>query len=66
MRDLLGKLLLCIGATFLFGEVEGQNSVTFIAKNRVAIERYVMSGYGNGWKHCEILSENLQVWTAIQ
>ena len=59
MRDLVGKYLLCIAATFLLEQVQGQNLEMFVTNRRVAIEKYLMSGYGNGWKNCDILSDNL-------
>ena len=29
---------------------------TFLAKHSDAIERYIMTGYGESWKHCDLLS----------
>ena len=66
MSELVVKFLLCIGVTFLLEEVQGQDLEMFMTKRRVAIEGYVMSGYGNGWKNCDILSDSLQVLVAIQ
>ena len=34
----------------------GQHSDIFLAKHRNAIEAYIMTGYGDGWKHCDLLS----------
>ena len=34
----------------------GQHLDLFLAKHRNAIEAYIMTGYGDGWKHCDLLS----------
>ena len=40
-------------------EARGLELDMFMAKNLVAIEGYIMSGYGNGWTHCDIICANL-------
>ena len=32
------------------------NLADFLAKHRVAIQNYIMTGYGDGWKECDMLS----------
>ena len=41
-------------------EAHGLEFDMFMAKYLVAIEEYIMSGYGNGWTHCDIMGSNLQ------
>ena len=40
-------------------EAHGLELDMFMAKYLVAIEEYIMSGYGNGWTHCDIICANL-------
>ena len=53
------QVLLCIGAILLSREVCGLGLQMFTAKHRTAIQEYIMSGYGDGWERCDILSANL-------
>ena len=51
------KVLLCIAGLLLSSEVvNGLRLGMFMAKHRMAIQEYIMAGYGDGWKHCDILS----------
>ena len=36
--------------------IRGQDLNTLLVKYSDAIERYIMTGYGEGWKHCDLLS----------
>ena len=38
--------------------VKGMGPESFLAEHRKSIEEYIMAGYGDGWKHCDILSAN--------
>ena len=49
---------LCIGVILLLKQVHGSGLEMFAAKHRAAIQEYIMVGYGDGWKHCDILSAN--------
>ena len=49
---------LCIGVVLLLREVHGLGLEMFAAKHRTAIQEYIMVGYGDGWMHCDILSDN--------
>ena len=48
------QVLLCIGVILLANEVHGLG----LHKHTTAIQEYIMAGYGDGWKHCDILSAN--------
>ena len=48
--------LLCIGVVLLLREVHGLGLEMFMAKHRTALQEYIMAGYGDGWKNCDILS----------
>ena len=50
------QVLLCIGVIVLANEVHGLG----LHKHITAIQEYIMAGYGDGWKHCDILSANLE------
>ena len=50
------KVLLCIAVLLLSSEVQGLRLEMFMAKHRTALEEHIMTGYGDGWKHCDILS----------
>ena len=41
-------------------EAHGLELDMFMAKYLVAIEEFIMSGYGKGWTHCDIMGANLQ------
>ena len=49
---------LCIGVILLLKQVHGSGLEMFAAKHKAAIQEYIMVGYGDGWKHCDILSAN--------
>ena len=36
----------------------GQNLDTFLAEHKVNIQNFIMTGYGGGWPHCDVLSMN--------
>ena len=38
----------------------GAHGVTFMAKHKGAIESFIMTGYGKGWKNCDIISDGSQ------
>lgn len=50
------KVLLCIAVLLLSSEVHGLGLEMFMAKHRTALQEYIMAGYGDGWKNCDILS----------
>ena len=54
-----GQVLLPIGAILMSCEAHGLELDMFMAKYLVAIEEYIMSGYGNGWTHCDIMCANV-------
>ena len=58
MGDLYSKVLFSVVVTFLSCEAQGLELNMFMMKYMVAIQDYIMSGYGNGWKHCDIISAN--------
>ena len=51
---MLGTLLLPLLAVILSS---GAHGVMFMDKHRGALESYVMTGYGEGWKSCDIISD---------
>ena len=53
------QFLLCFGGILLAKEVHGLEMKMFMEKHRTALQNYIMAGYGDGWKHCDILSANL-------
>ena len=58
MGDLYGKVLFSVVVIFLSCEAHEVELNMFTAKYLVVIQDYIMSGYGNGWKHCDIMSAN--------
>lgn len=58
MGDLYSKVIFTVVVTFLSCEAQGLKLNMFMMKYMVAIQDYIMSGYGNGWKHCDIISAN--------
>ena len=48
------QVLLCVGVILLANQVHGSGLQRHIS----AIQEYIMAGYGDGWKHCDILSAN--------
>ena len=48
-------ILLCLSDQGL-----GQNPDMFLTKNKDHIERFIMNGYGRGWKHCDVIHDNSQ------
>lgn len=52
LSALIGILVLLNGPQ----PANGQDLGTFLAKYSDAIERYIMTGYGESWKHCDLLS----------
>ena len=47
-------ILLCL---LKLDPVHGQSSNIFLTKNKDHIEKYIMNGYGWGWKHCDIMND---------
>ena len=39
---------------------KGQELSKFLERHGGAIQRYTMTGYGDGWQHCEVVAENPQ------
>ena len=54
------KLLFSFILLYLFDQCLGQNPAIFLTKNRDHIENYIMKGYGQGWKHCDVVHGNSQ------
>ena len=52
--------LLLVGGLLLFHQVQGLGFDMFSAEYRRPIEEYVMTGYGDSWRHCDTLSANKQ------
>ena len=50
-------LVMCLMVVFLSN---GANGDMFLAKHRKAIESYIMTGYGEGWKSCDTISDTPQ------
>ena len=50
------KVLLRIAVLLSSSEVHGLGLEMFMAKHRTALQEYIMAGYGDGWKNCDILS----------
>ena len=54
------KVLLFIGEILMFYKAQGLGFEVFTAEYRRPMEEYVMTGYGDGWRHCDTLSANKQ------
>ena len=55
MEMLRGEMLvLCIMSTLSLG-FSGDTFKSFLASHYADIENYIMTGYGDGWKHCDNL-----------
>ena len=44
----------------LSGKTLSQNGTLIMTKYREHIEEYIMKGYGLGWKHCDIVSDDFE------
>ena len=51
------KILLSVMLFVLFDRGLGQHE-TFMENYREAIQKYIMTGHGEGWQHCDILSDS--------
>ena len=51
------KVMLLLGVILARCESHGSELNTFLAKHQTAMEEYIMTGYGNGWTHCDIMGE---------
>ena len=47
-------LALCLVVVLLSSDTNGD---TFLARHRDAIENFIMTGYGKGWKNCDIITD---------
>ena len=51
----LVKLLdMCLGMVLLSSAANGD---MFLARHRDAVENFIMTGYGKGWKNCDIITD---------
>ena len=53
------KAVLCLAILFS-SAVNGSGLDTFMAKHGKEIQDYIMTGYGNGWKNCDLMSYNVK------
>ena len=51
------KAVLCL-VILLSSAVNGSKLGTFMVKHGKAIQEYMMTGYGNGWKKCDLMTDN--------
>ena len=61
MEVALDNMMLFLFYAFIAGELlfegtRGQELDAFMADHKGAIEEYIMSGYGGGWKQCDVLT----------
>ena len=54
------QILFYIGVILMMSGAQALEFEMFVAENRRPMEEYVMTGYGYGWKHCDILSAKTQ------
>ena len=47
---------LALGAIFLPIGTNGQELSNFLARHEISLENFIMTGFGEGWRHCDILS----------
>ena len=50
-----------VAGELLFEGIRGQELEAFLADHKEAIEEYIMSGYGGGWKHCDVLTGDANI-----
>ena len=50
------EIIICLGI-LLTHSVQGH---MFLARHREAIESYIMTGYGKGWRSCDVISDTPQ------
>ena len=53
------KVVLCL-AVLSSGVVNGSGLDSFLAKHGKEIQDYIMTGYENGWKNCDLMSYNVK------
>ena len=54
----MNNLLKAFGMLILCGTAFGQEQKLFLSKYKDDIQKYIMTGHEQGWKHCDILSAN--------
>lgn len=54
------QVISCIGVILLSCEVHGKGSEMLLAKHMTALQEYIMAGYGDGWRDCDIFSDNFE------
>ena len=50
------SLFLALEALLFLTGADGQELSNFLVRHKLAIESFIMTGHGEGWKHCDILS----------
>ena len=60
MKHLIG-LLVPLGALILLDTSMGQEQSMLLHTYKEAIQNYMMTGYGKGWKQCDILSDRFSI-----
>ena len=50
------NLFLALEALLFLVGADGQELSNFLVRHKLAIESFIMTGHGEGWKHCDILS----------
>ena len=50
------NLFMALEALLFLVDADGQELSNFLVKHKLAVESFIMTGHGEGWKHCDILS----------